>query len=189
MLTPILIVVETIISSLIIISVSEYLFTEVFYVFRYLKTTTKTEIFLITLVVLFAVNYFSPKIRSIGKKVLPGLVVLLFFSLLGYKKYRNYYGNLQNEPKIFSISSKWSIQAKRIIIEGKNFGWAHDQSRVVCDDERFLVDSWNPNRIVVSAPLTGNFGTHDLFIHLHNGEESRKIPFEFKDPIELSWKK
>ncbi len=189
MLLPIIIVLETIIVSLVLIIGAEYLLTEVFYLMRYLRTPVKTEIFLITLVIVFALNYFWPKFKKLGKEIIPLLIVVFIGMLFGYKKYQNFYNKLQREPKIYSISSDWSIQAKRIVIEGKNFGWAHDYSKVIADDERFLVDSWTPERIVVSGPLTGNFGQHELQVVLFNGQKSRKIPFKFRDPAELSWKK
>jgi hypothetical protein len=189
MVFAILVVIETLIAGLAIVVAAEYLLTEVFYVIRYLRTPVKTEIFLITLVIIFALNYFWPKFKRLGKEIIPLLVVVIIAMLFGYKKYQNYYNDLQREPKIYSISSNWSIQAKRIIIEGKNFGWAHQYSKVIADDEKFLVDSWTPERIVVSGPLTGNFGQHELQVILFNGQKSRKIPFKFRDPAELSWKR
>jgi hypothetical protein len=189
MVFDILVVIETLIAGLAIVVAAEYLLTEVFYAIRYLRTPVKTEIFLITLVIIFALNYFWPKFKRLGKEIIPLLIVVLVGMLFGYKKYQNYYDELQREPKIYSISSNWSIQAKRIIIEGKNFGWAHEYSKVIAADEKFLVDSWTPERIVVSGPLTGNFGQHELQVILFNGQKSRTIPFKFRDPAELSWKR
>ena len=126
MVFAIVVVIETLIAGLAVVVGAEYLLTEVFYAMRYLKTPVKTEIFLITLVIVFALNYFWPKFKKLGKEIIPLLIVVFIGMLFGYKKYQNFYNELQREPKIYSISSDWSIQAKRIVIEGKNFGWAHD---------------------------------------------------------------
>lgn len=186
MVLSIVIILETLILSLILITSAEYLLTEVFFVIRYLSASTKTGVFLITLIILFAFNYFWPRFRRLGKKALPVLAVFVVGLLFGYKKYRTYYDRLQRQPKIYSISSDWSIQAKRIVIEGRAFGWAHQNSKVIADNEEFLIDSWEPYQIVAVGPLTGNFGEHQLQVILHDGKKTRKIPFEFRDPAELA---
>lgn len=189
MFLPIIVILETIFTWVLITIPLEFLLTEKFRLIKNLKTTSKTEIFLLTLVVFFSLNYFWPAFKKFGRKILPVLGVLTVLSLFGYKKFCAYYDTLQRQPKIYSVSSDWSIQAKRIVIEGRGFGWLHDQSYVICGSEEFLIDSWEPNRIVAAAPLTGNFGKHDLQVVLHDGKKTRKIPFKFIDPIELSWKK
>ncbi len=188
MLFPIIIVLQTLIFSIIAITVGEFFITEVFLLTPYMSAAVKTQIFLIAMVVFFALNYFFPQIKSLGKKALPFMAVILIGLIFGYKKYQDFYAEIRRQPKIYSISSDWTIQAKRIVIEGRAFGWPHENSMVVAGGEKFMIDVWEPNRIVASGPLTGNFGVHQLQVIRHDGRKTEKVPFTFKDPIELAWK-
>lgn len=174
-------VLQTIILYILVIVPTEYLLTEHFLLYKQINNQTKTIVLLIIFFLVFIINYFYVKKF---KYWLP-IVIVFVLSLVGFYKYQQFYSALQQIPRIYSLSSDWSIQGKEIVIDGKNFGSVHPDSKVLGDGVEFQIRSWQSDEIVIIGPMTNDYGEHQLYIKLYNGRESEKIPFQFRDPGKL----
>jgi hypothetical protein len=180
-----LIVAQTIIAYLIIIIPAEYLLTEKYFVIPTIDPIAKTYLFLILFLIFFLVNFFLPKFKKISIKYWPIFLAALVISLIVSQAYAAFYNRLQENPKIFSLSSDWSIVGMEIEINGKNFGPAWQAGQVSVGDFIFRVEDWSENKIIVAQPNTTNYFTDQICVTKYNGKVSNCLPFKIRDPGEL----
>jgi hypothetical protein len=181
----IIVSLETITVFLLVIIPAEYLLMEKFLVYKFIDGRVKSRLFILIFLSLFVLNYFLKKFRKFGQKYLKILVLACLLSIIGNKFYSNYYGRLQQYPKIYSVSSNWSIQGMPIIIEGKNFGEAWEKGKVKVGDIVFEIQSWSSQKIVATQPVPDHFFQGTLKVIKNNNDESQEIPFEIRDPSTL----
>lgn len=173
---------QTIIFYILVIVPAEYYLTESSRTLKYLGSGTKTLIFIPIFLLVFIFNYFVIK----NSKSWLLISIVFFLSLFGFYKYRQYYSYLQQFPRIYSLSSDWSIQAKKIVIDGKNFGSINDESYVRAGGIDFMIDQWTNEKIVASQPMSTEYGETYLYVYrADNQKRSNKILFELRDPAEL----
>jgi hypothetical protein len=184
MIWGLLTALQTITLYILVIVPTEYYLTEYTQTLKFITSQTKTLIFIPIFLIVFSINYFL--IKKNKKYWLP-ITLLFVASLIGFSRYRQYYSYLQQFPEIYSLSSDWSIQGKKITIDGKNFGSVNDQSSVKVGDIEFLINQWSNTEIVVTQPLVDDFGQKELYIYrADNNKQSKKIPFEIRDPADLA---
>ncbi len=183
--TAIVSILETIIFYILIITPAEYFLTERFLVFPFLSSDIKTFIFIAILVIIFVINYFSEPPKKFSRLFIIIVFVLAGFSGFGYKKYLNYYGELQTYPKIYSISQEWGIQAVLVNIEGKNFGPTWQPGWVFVDEVEFRIVYWSPYLIVAEQPVSPKFFKGKLYLKDANNKISNGRDFEIRDPDSL----
>lgn len=181
----IIVSLETIILFLLVIIPAEYLLTEKYLVYKSIDSKTKTALFLGIFLAIFAINYFSRKVFRAGRFFLRSLFLICLAGIIGNKFYSNYYGSLQQYPRIYSISSDWSIQGMSVAIEGKNFGATHESGRVVVGNLEFETKSWTEEEIVAVQPVPDHFFEGEIIVVKFDNKESQGVPFEIKDPAVL----
>jgi len=180
--TAVVSILEAIIFYILVVIPTEYLLTEYFSVFPFLSSDVKTFIFIAALTIIFVINFFSIPPRRFNWLFFIIIFVLTSLSTFGYKKYLNYYGELQTYPKIYNVSHDWGIQASLINIEGKNFGPTWQSGRVFVDNLEFRVMYWSPFLIVAEQPVPPKFLKGKLYIQDFDNKKSNGWRFEIKDP-------
>lgn len=181
MLFSLLTALQSIILYILVIVPAEYFLTEHYHVYKFITSQKKTLIFIILFILVFLVNYFLIKAEKYW-----WLIILIFIlSLFGYEKYQQFHIKQERVPDIYSISSDWTIQGKKITIKGKDFGDPHDQSNVIVGDIQFMIHKWTQQEIVASQPITDDYGKKSLYVIRHNGKRSEPFSFEIRDPAGL----
>jgi len=182
---PIIVSAQTIALYLLIIIPAEYLLTEKYLIFKHIKPHTKTYIFLLIFLIVFLLNFLSKRLAKISKKCWPILLAFLIALLFVNKSYTSFYNELQKQPKIYSLSSDWSIVGMRIEIDGKNFGPIWRGGRVIVDDFELQTQEWSEEKIVAVQPVPDKYFQGEICIENHFGNKSNKLPFKIRDPGEL----
>jgi len=178
-------ILEAIFLYILIIVPAEYFLTERFSVFPFLSPDVKTFIFFVVLVIIFTVNYFSQPPKKYSWLFILTVFILTGLSVFGYKKYLIYYAELQNYPKIYSVSEDWGIQASLIIIEGKNFGPTWQPGRIFVDNFELRIKYWSPCLVVAEQPVPPKFFKGNLYLQDSKNRRSNGRDFEIKDPDSL----
>jgi hypothetical protein len=180
--TAVVSILEAIVFYILIVIPTEYLLTEHFSIFPFLSPDVKTFIFIAALTIIFVINFFSMLPRRFSWLFFGVVCILTVLSGFGYKKYLNYYGELQTYPKIYDVSHNWGVQATLISIEGKNFGPTWEPGRVFVDNLEFRVMYWSPFLIVVEQPVPPKFFKGKLYVQDAENRRSNGWRFEIKDP-------
>jgi len=163
----------------------EYFLTERFLVFPFLSSDVKTFVFIAILVIIFVINFFSIPPKRFSWFFFSIVFILTGLSAFGYKKYLNYYDELQAYPKIYNISHEWGIQASLINIEGKNFGPTWQTGWVFVNEVELRVIYWSPCLIVAEQPVPSEFFKGELYVLGFDNKKSNGREFEIKDPALL----
>jgi len=179
---PIVVFLETFITYFLIIIPTEYFLTEKFLIIPTISNQIKTTLFISIFLIVFLLNYFGASFFEKSKKLLPLLVILFVASLFLNRSYSDYYSSLQDQPKIYKISSDWGIQAMSITITGKNFGSIWEKGEVRVDEVVMEVESWQDDQIVAHLPVPPRHFQGRLFVIGANGEKSNSYPFEIRNP-------
>jgi len=182
---PLIVSIQTIILYLFIIIPAEYLLTEKYLIFKYIEPHTKTCIFLSIFLIVFFLNFLSKKLAKISKKYWPVLLASLIALLFVNRSYTSFYNKLQEQPKIYSLSSDWSIVGMEIEIDGKNFGSIWEKGRVMVGTLEFQTQEWSNEKIVAVQPVPDKYFQGEIYVENHFGNESNKLPFKIRDPGEL----
>jgi hypothetical protein len=180
-----IIIAQTTVLYLLIIIPTEYFLTEKHLLLKYIHPHQKTLIFLVLFLILFLLNYLSSKTKRIGEKFWPVLAITLITALFVNRAYTGFYQHQQEFPKIYSLSSDWSIVGMEIEIEGKNFGPAWRMGKIKVDDFEMQVKDWTEEKIVVIQPHPPRFFSGELCVEKDNGRKSNCLPFTIKNPGEL----
>jgi len=178
----ILTAIETFTVYLILIIPVELLLTEKLLITPVINNQTKTIIFGAIFLIIFSFNFFNSKFSASIKKT--ASLILLFFvvSLFVNHAYQGYYGRLQNQPKIYSISSPWGIQDMRIDIRGKNFAPAWQEGKIYVDNLRLRSEKWTENEVIAVLPVPPRHFKGKIYIVDNKGAESNTLPFTIKNP-------
>jgi len=182
---PIIISAQTIVWYLLIIIPAEYLLTEKYLILKYIKPHTKTYIFLSIFLIVFLLNFLSKRLAKISKKCWPVLLAFLIALLFANKSYTSFYNELQKQPKIYSLSSDWSIVGMEIEIDGKNFGPIWKKGRIMVNDFELQTQEWSEEKIVAVQPVPDKYFQGEIYVENHFGNKSNKLPFKIRDPGEL----
>lgn len=180
--TAVVSILEAVIFYILVVVPTEYFLTEHFLVFPFLSSDIKTFIFFAILIIIFVINYFAEPPRKFSWLFIIIVFVLAGFSGFGYKKYLNYYGELQTYPKVYEISQNWGIQAVLVNIEGKNFGPTWQPGRVFVDNIEFKIKFWSPFLVVAEQPVPSKFLKGKLYLQNFENKRSNPVDFEIKDP-------
>lgn len=184
---PITICLETLIGYFILGGVLEYLLTEYFWVVNHISDSQKTIFLFFLFFLFFSANFFSKNFHSFIRRALIPIICLFLISLFGFKGYRQYYGRLQQIPRIKSLSQNWSIQATKIEIRGKNFGSEHQPGRVFVNDFEFKIVVWGPEIIIAEQLMPAKkFFKGKFYLIRANGIKSEEIDFTIRDPADLN---
>jgi len=179
------VICQTVVFYLFIIIPLEYFLTEKYSFLKFIHPQQKTTLFLIIFTIVFLANYCQPQIRKIGQRLGLVLMVFLIIALLADQAYTEFYQRLQENPKIYSLSSDWSIVGMEIEIDGKNFGPAWQAGKVTVDDFQMQVKDWAEEKIIILQPHLPRFFTGELCVEKYNGRVSNCFPFTIRNPGEL----
>jgi hypothetical protein len=183
---PLLTACQTVIVYLAIIIPLEYGLTEKFLLIPSISPNIKTVIFILTLLIVFSVNFFNNGFYKTGKKLWFVWPVLFILMIIFNHTYTSYYQRIIQEPRIYSLSSNWGIQMKTIEIHGRNFsGEDNKQGEVKLEDYNLDVKEWTPEYIEVQIPMMPEFIDGYLYVITAGGEETNKVPFSVRDPAFL----
>lgn len=184
-LSSLFIALEAIFFYLLLIIPGEYFLTEKFLVFKYIKPAVKTYILLGVFLLTFIVHQKWKKMFSWERRFWPAIVILFVAALFANRAYSSFYQNLQRYPKIYSLSSDWSIVGMEIVIDGKNFGPTWKKGEVRVDDFPFLIKEWSEEKIVAVQPVPKKYFLGKIYVRKADGLESNRLPFKVRDPGEL----
>ncbi|MDD3679352.1 MAG: hypothetical protein PHX72_00625 [Candidatus Shapirobacteria bacterium] len=176
---------ETFLIYLLVITPTEYLLTEKNLILKFIDPRQKTQIFLLIFVIVFLINYFWSKLRKAGEKFWPILAGGLLIALLANQVYVNFYNKLQENPKIYSLSSDWSIVGMEIEIDGKNFGPAWQGGQVLVNSFPLQIKDWAEEKITIIQPHPPEYFQGEIYIRKENQKESNRLPFTIRNPGEL----
>ncbi|MDD3532158.1 MAG: IPT/TIG domain-containing protein [Candidatus Shapirobacteria bacterium] len=182
---PLVVIAQTIIFYLLVIIPAEYFLTEKYLILKYIYPQQKTRVFLTIFLIIFLLNYFFFKIKKMGEKFWPVLAAALTVALFVNRAYTGFYHRLQENPKIYSLSSDWSIVGMEVEIDGKNFGSTWQAGKVAVDNFEFQIKDWTEEKIVVAQPHPPQFFSGELCVEKGNGRVSNCLPFTIKSPGEL----
>ena len=170
---------------LLLIMPFEYLLTEHFLITPFITPNLKTGLLFLTLIIVCFIFSLKTDIKLTFKHMIFSNIVfgLLLISNIFYNRHYNY---LQTYPKIFSLSSDWSIQGMAIKIKGKNFGDQWQSGKVKVGDIEYLISRWSNLEIVARQPVPNQFILSELKVIKYNGKESEGLPFEVRDPVFLA---
>ncbi len=179
------VICQTIVLYLLIIIPAEYLLTEKYSLLKFIYPRQKTLFFLTVFLLVFLLNYFLLRVKKAGERFWPVLVAALIASLFVNRAYLDFCHRLQETPKIYSLSSDWSIVGMEVEVDGKNFGPAWRMGKVVVDDFEMQIKDWTEEKIIVVQPHPPQFFSGELCVEKYNGRTSNCLPFTIKDPGEL----
>ncbi len=182
LVTPALIALESLIIYLLIIIPTEYLLTEHWLIWKRVSQAQKTGLFLAVFLIVFLFNQPGKSFRFFGKKHWPIIFLFLIGLLWGNGVYRGYYNRRQEIPRIYSLSSDWSIVGKQITIDGKNFGPVWRAGKVAVDDLEFMVVDWSEEKIIIAQPHPDRFFSGTIMVKNWRGNTSNSVDFEIRDP-------
>jgi hypothetical protein len=183
---PILVALESLIIYLLIIIPTEYLLTEKWLIWKRITSNQKTATLLAVFLLVFLANYFFQKVNRLGHRGWQIVVVIFIFLLWANKNYTGYYRRLQEFPRIYNISSDWSIVGKQITITGKNFGPIWRQGKVTVNDFEMQIIDWSEEEIVAEQPHPPKYFLGQMMVKNWRGNKSNNIEFEIRDPGELN---
>jgi hypothetical protein len=155
-------------------------------IYTFIDGRTKSYLFLFIFTIFMLINHFLAKSFTNNRKFFLAIFILFVLSVVLNKKYSVFYSHLQQYPRIYSISSNWSIQGMPITIEGKNFGPVHEKGQVVVGDLSFEIESWSERKIVAIQPVPSSFFVDKLQVIAFNGKKSNEIDFKIRDPKEIN---
>lgn len=166
---------------LVAVDIAQYFLTEYRYVFDHLDSTY-TTLGLIGLIVFTAV--FARENLKLLHTVL--IIGIFFLVLVGHISYSRFYDELQQIPKIKSVSKNWSIQGDRIIIEGRNFGNPQEPGKVFVGQLLFNIKLWTDTKVIIEQPVPNSFFRKPLFLKNAKGSIVKVAEdFVIRDPSEL----
>lgn len=144
---------------LVAVDMAQYLLTEHWYVFDHLNSTY-TTLGLIGLIV------FTALIARKNLKLLHAALIIgiFFLVLIGHINYSRFYEELQQIPKIKSVSKNWTIQGDRIQITGRNFGSPSQPGKVMVGKLTFQNIYWDEYKVVVEQPVPEIFFSDNLLL-------------------------
>lgn len=183
---PALVALESLIVYLLIIIPAEYLLTEKWLILTRITTDQKTYLLLAVFLLVFLANYFFQKVGRLGRRGWQVIVLIFILLLWGNKNYLKYYNRLQEFPKIYNISSDWSIVGKQITITGKNFGPVWQKGKVTVDDFEMLILDWSEEEIVAEQPHPPEYFSGQMTVKNWRGNTSNGVAFEVRNPGELN---
>lgn len=120
------------------------------------------------------------------RKYLPVVVIAAALAVVSNHFLNKGYQELQQTPRLNTVSKNWSIQGDKIVIRGKNFGQRNSESSLQVGSTRFLIEYWDNYQIKAKQPLPTTFETSQLV--LCKDQESCYTlldNFTIKDPAEL----
>ncbi len=185
LLQPLIVAGLTLVAYLPTVALVEYALTEQWLIIPKISEDIKLLILTSLLVLVFYLVTIRNKWREWCYQHKSWLVLLVVISLMLFKVYSNFYQQLQQHPKIFSISSNWSIQGSLIRIRGKNFGPAHEAGQVLVGDVLLTNKKWTNEEIIVEQPVSNHYFTGHLQVINHDDHDSNSIEFTIKDPGQL----
>jgi hypothetical protein len=187
-LRPILVTAcQSIFLYLAIIIPTEYLLTEQWLILKKIEPQSKTLALLLVSAVLFSFKFWVNKgANKVSHKKLLIWIVVLLVGLGGNYLYRQHYRYLQQFPRIYSLSTDWSIQGMKIKIEGKNFGSPSEPGQVMVNDFKLLNHKWSNQEVIVEQPVPERYFQGDLVLKNADGKASQAVEFEIRDPAELN---
>jgi hypothetical protein len=183
---PALVALESLIVYLLIIIPAEYLLTEKWLILTRIRADQKTYLLLVVFLLIFLANYFFQKIGQLGRRGWQVIILVLICLLWGNKNYTKYYNRLQEFPKIYSLSSDWSIVGKQITITGKNFGPVWRQGKVLVDNFEMQIIDWSEEAIIADQPHPPKYFLGQMVVKNWRGNTSNGIDFEVRDPGSLN---
>lgn len=142
-----------------------------------------TTIFLLFLIFLFS---FLPIKKWLNKntKLRCLITVLFFLTLLGHQKYTNFYKELQQHPKIKSISKDWGVPWSWVKISGKNFGEKWEPVMVYLGETETIIKKWTPKEIVFEITAEATLGEQRLrVVNSKDNEQLKELIFEVKPHV------
>lgn len=180
------VVMQALAIALFLIMAAEYLLTEYWLITPHITARQKTWALLIVFGFIFSVQQVKKK-RQTG--LLTGLIIwstVLVMALVGNYFYGQYYQQLQRYPKIFTVSSDWSIQGMKVRIEGKNFGPANEAGQVMVDDLQMNNVKWTEQSVLVEQPVPAQYFVGQLVLERADGMTAEGGEFEIKDPGKIN---
>jgi hypothetical protein len=169
---------------LVIIMPTEYFLTEHWLVVPAITPQQKTWLLLGCFIVVFSVIQLLRKNTVTYQTLILPLIILLL-TLTGNFFYDRHYQELQKYPRIFNISSNWSIQGMPIKITGKNFGHDWQAGSVRVEELEFTNHRWSDTEILVKQPVPEKYFKGELVVENARGNISEGWPFEIRDPDTL----
>jgi hypothetical protein len=182
---PALVALESLIVYLLIIIPAEYLLTEKWLILTKITADQKAYLLLAVFLLIFLLNYFFQKVNRLGRRGWQIIVIIFICLLWGNKNYLRYYRRLQEFPKIYNISSDWSIVGKQITITGKNFGPVWQKGKVTVDDFEMLIIDWSEEEIVAEQPHPPEYFWGQMMVKNWRGNKSNGVAFTVLDPGKL----
>ncbi|HUW22020.1 MAG TPA: hypothetical protein VMW41_05160 [Candidatus Bathyarchaeia archaeon] len=116
------------------------------------------------------------------------LLVFVVICGLVYREYRQEKLTKEYLPKIYKISANWGIQGSLIEIRGLNFFPIWKGGKVMLDNEETNIRSWSEGIIIAELPVPVKFGCVNLYLKRSDGIISNSIPFEIRNPGNLTIK-
>lgn len=164
---------------LICVDVYQYLTTEHWWILDEIDHK-KTTLFFLFLIVFFSIvpvkSLFSrwPKLGY--------LVLVLFLTVLfAHRKYTRFYNELQQYPKIKSISKNWGIPGSWVKINGTNFGEESNPGSIFLGEKEMIIKKWNDKEVIFEINMEAGSGVHDLKLFNNRiKQQIKNIEFEIK---------
>jgi len=183
---PALVALESLIVYLLIIIPTEYLLTERWLILTRITADQKTYLLLAVFLLIFLANYFFRGVVRLGRRGWQVIILVFICLLWGNKNYLQYYNRLQEFPRIYSLSSDWSIVGKQITITGKNFGPVWQKGKVAVDDFEMQIVDWSEEEIIAEQPHPPEYFSGQMTVKNWRGNTSNGVAFEVRDPGELN---
>lgn len=109
------------------------------------------------------------------------LVSLFLITLVAHQKYSRFYDQLQQYPKVKSISKDWGIPGSWVKITGRNFGEEWEPGRVYFGDAEMIIKKWENKEVIFEVTTEVEKGNKKLSLtNKHNKTQKEIILFEVK---------
>lgn len=162
---------------LISVDIYQYLTTEIWWLWDEINNA-QTSIYFLILVVFFSTIPFKKII--IKSKLISNIIILAFvIVLILHRNYTRFYNEIQQYPKIRSISKEWGMPGSWVKISGTNFGEESEPGSVFLSDKEMLIKKWNDKEIIFEVNMEAGKGNHNLKI-LNNKNKQQKQIYNFE---------
>ncbi len=168
-----LIALLVLITFFVVIDCYQYLTTEYWWIQNDINYTNNT-FFLIGLII--GLSFLPMKKWLIKWPKMKFFILGIFtISLFAHQKYSKFYDELQQYPKVKTISKDWGIPGSWVKITGRNFGGEWEPGKVYLGDTEMIIKKWGDKEVIFEIPV--NVGRKKMDLKIKNNLELNQKDF------------
>ena len=160
----------------------QYSTTEIFWLQDGINYT-HTTIFLLLLITIFSLVKPDGKLTK-WSKFYYLIIGLFLITIVVHQKYIHFYDDLQEYPRIKSLSKNWGIHGSWVKVSGRNFGGGWEPGKIYIGKTEMTIKRWENKEIIFEIPVNVEQGKQVLEVRNARGNKQKEY-FEFYTKFNL----